>query len=191
MKKIVIGLLLLILCVGAVLVFLNREPTFPDQKDLSSPPEATPLIEEIEPIQFTPEELEKYSEVYENPYVLHIRKALNGYLEGTNEGMELPETVIEAHEYEGTSAGLDSFSKDYYKSKFIVYAINDSITGGKMVNIIFQDKPDKLFNVWVYKLAGDTYDLRGFWQNENFDEEKMNEIQKLYENYLNDPERAL
>ena len=149
-------------------------------------------IEKVEELEFTQEQLQKYYEVYENPYVLHLRQALNNYLDGGNEGIDAPEIVIEAGTFDdGSLAGLDSFSKDYYKSKFIVMAINDGLMGGKIINIIFQDKPDKLFNAWVYQLGGGGYDFRGFWENTNFTKEKMEIIHKQYKKYLEDKQHAL
>lgn len=141
--------------------------------------------------ELSPEGLEDYYRVYENPYVLHIRKALNGYLDGTNVGLDDPELVIESQEIAGATAGLSSFDKSYYESKFIVYTISDSIAGGKQVNIIFQDKPDKVFAAWVYQLGDGTYDLRAFWENINFTEEDIASIQDSYKTFLEDKEHAL
>jgi len=207
-KKIILiisGLILL----GAIFIAFKNENFFLNTAKPSSPQLTTTPIasrsaeEEIEELEFTREQLEGYYEVYKNPYVLHIRKALNAYLNGTNEGISFPESVINAQVLEETSldsgaesadltpAGLDSFSKDYYRSKFIVFAINDGIMGGKIINIIFQDKPDKLFNAWIYQRAGGDYDLRGFWQNMTFTGEKMEKTVKLYKRYLEDKEHAL
>ena len=146
----------------------------------------------IEPLEFTEEQLESYYSSYSNPYVVHVRKALDGYLDGSNFGMDSPESVIEPDiEMEGAVYGLASFDNEYYMSKFMVYAINNSIVGGKEISIIFQDKPDKLFTAWVYEFEGEGYDLRGFWQNLSYDEEKMVEIQQLYKNQLADKEHAI
>lgn len=163
----------------------------PKQIPISStqPTPSPSPTEEVEELQFTKEELESYYAVYKNPFVLHIRKAFDSYLLGTNEGIS--EIAIKADKMEEGISGLDSFSKDYYKSKFIVFAINDGLFGGKIVNIVFQDKPDKLFNVWVYKVTDGSYELRGFWQNENFTEEEMQKIRKQYKVYLQDKEHAL
>lgn len=154
-----------------------------------SPAEGAPTVAPtvtVEPIVFTKEQLEQYYPVYKNPYVIHIRKVLNGYIDGSNIGMESPEDVIEKGELNGAIVGLSAFDKKYYESKFIVYMINDSVAGGKQVSIIFQDKPDKLFDVWVYKLSTGDYDLRAFWQDPKYPEEKMREIQIQYETLLND-----
>lgn len=150
----------------------------------------TPTEKEIQELRFTQEQLKSYYSSYNNPFVLHIRKALDNYLAGNSEGTEPLAIKIDKAE-DGTIGGLDSFSKDYYKSKFIVFGINDSIVGGKEISIIFQDKQDKLFNVWIYKLADDSYELRGFWQNKNFPEKEMEKIQKQYKKFLEDKAHAI
>lgn len=152
-------------------------------------PTVAPTGQEIKEIHFTEEELKNYYSSYENPFILHIRKALNGYLAGTNEGID--GGIVPYTSESGTVGGLDSFSKDYYKSKFIVFAINNGVMGGWIINIVFQDKPDKLFNVWVYKLNEDNYVFRGFWQNNEFTDEEMEKIQKEYKIYLDDKQHAL
>ena len=191
-------ILLLILLFGSILlikqIVINKpiENTGLDVKSPTTDIASTPPASGIEELKFTEEELKWYYSSYKNPYVLHIRKALNGYLSGTNEGMDTPDLVIKADTSDdGTVGGLSSFGNDYYKSKFIVFAINDSVTGGKTINIVFQDKPDKLFNAWVYKLADGTYDLRGFWQNKEFTPEKMKDINIQFREYMEDKEHAL
>lgn len=90
---------------------------------LTISPTAIPTSEEVQEVRFTEEQLKSYYSLYENPFVLHIRKALNNYLAGTNEGINTLAIKVDKAE-DGTIDGLDSFSKDYYKSKFIVFAIN-------------------------------------------------------------------
>lgn len=123
--------------------------------------------QEYVPFETTEENLQRYYDVYKLFSVLHLRKALNGYLSGTNEGIETPEAAITKKEdEEGNLSGLDAFDKAYYKSKFIVYDIKDFFGDGDQVTIIFQDKPDKFFQAWVYWNEENPgyYDLRGFWQ---------------------------
>ena len=153
-------------------------------------PTIVPTEEGIQEIHFTEEQLKSYYSSYKNPFVLHIRKALDNYLAGTNESINLLAIKVDKAE-DGTIGGLDSFSKDYYKSKFIVFAINNNDFGGKTINIVFQDKPDKLFNAWIYQITDGYYELRGFWQNKTFTEKEMINIQKEYKIYLNDKQHAL
>lgn len=165
-----------------------------------SPPKRTPVAEDVAPvvqnqiaeeITFTEEQLKSYYAVYSDPFVIHIRKALNGYLTGTNEGMEIPDAVIEKHDMtSGSPAGLAAFERDYYQSKFVVMAIEDALMGGKTATIIFQDKPDRVFTAWVYKLGDEQYDLRGFWENETATE-SLDEQRKALGKYIFDKEHSL
>lgn len=150
--------------------------------DWQIPPEST----KVEPIVFTKDQLEDYYQTTKDPYVLHIRKVLNGYLDGTNVGMDSPELVIETHKIGDYTGGLASFDKNYYKSKFIVFSINDSIVGGVEISIIFQDKPDQIFTVWVYKLADGRYDIRSIRDNPKFTSDVMKKIQIQYKTILED-----
>ncbi len=108
----------------------------------------------------------EYLAVYDDPFVKHLRTALDGYLSGTNEGMLAPGTTASATSVDGElTAGLDSFSKAYYRSKFVVVALNPFVMGGKEIGIIFQDRPDKVFSAWVYgPLKTGGYDLKLFWE---------------------------
>jgi hypothetical protein len=124
------------------------------------PPEVMSAIKEMEstqPPRIRGDETEE--EVYNNPYIKHIRVALNGYLDGSNLGTEesFPLGITE-------NCGLDKFDRSYYKSKFIVFNAEDSKYGGLQTWIVFVDKPDALFWTWVYNLGWDnkTYSLRGF-----------------------------
>ena len=189
MKKI-----LLLSCglIVAFLLFSNLFPTKIQEKQNILPTEAslTPTSSNAvnDPNQ---NDLEQYYKVYDNPFVKHIRVALDGYLEGTNKGVDDPETAITTSEVNGAKAGLASFDKSYYRSKFIVYSINDNIAGGKEINIIFQDKPDKIFWVWIYQIANSKYDLRGFAENNKFSSEEIDRIVLEYKTLIEDREHSI
>lgn len=100
-------------------------------------------------------------ELYNNPYIKHIRTAFNGYLDGTNTGVE--EGTIGKNELDnGLKCGLDNFSRDYFKSEFTVIKTEKNDYGGIVSYIAFLNNPDKVFWTWVYPYAGDDYTLRGF-----------------------------
>ncbi|MEI8361589.1 MAG: hypothetical protein WCG01_05645, partial [bacterium] len=104
--------------------------------------------------------------LFNDPYVIHIRKALNGYLAGTNIGLADPKNVIAKRSDGKLVYGLSAFSKVYYKSKYFVWQIDKYVKGGKDVTIIFQDKPDRIFHAWIdYTTNNNQYVLRGFWEN--------------------------
>ncbi len=75
------------------------------------------------------------------------------------------------------NSGLINYPSDYYKSKFVVINSKKSLAGGIELNILFVEKPDKVFWVWLYKQADGTYDMRGFQENTIYTEDTIKEIQ--------------
>jgi len=166
----------------------NKEETLQG----SAGQETEKITQEVKPAEFTQEQLEKYYETYEDPYVKHIRVALNGYLDGTMEGIGSVDTVVkEKTNADGSVSGLDAYSKDYYKSKFVVVLSSPSVAGGKEINIIFQDKPDKIFWTWVYAKESDVYELRGFSENIGIQGDKLRDTLIIYKNVIEDKEHSL
>lgn len=152
----------------------------------------TPLKQtELNPLIIEPKDLEGYYRVYKNPFVLYLRKALNAYLANDSDEVNISMAAVQKESSEGIISGLDSFNKDYYKGKFIVLTINDGLGGGKDMQIIFQDKPDRIFYAWVYQLADGNYELRGFNSKESSDKKGMEKIIDYYKPYLLDKEHAL
>ncbi|EKD86860.1 MAG: hypothetical protein ACD_37C00121G0004 [uncultured bacterium] len=162
----------------------------------STPPssitEKTPIeLKEIKTSDLNQKELEEYYQVYKKPYVQYLRKALNAYLANDSSDISISIAAVKEDRREGIITGLDAFDKSYYKSKFVVVTINDNIGGGKDIQIMFQDKPDRIFYAWVYELADGTYELRGFNSKEYFDPETMKEVSEAYKQFLLDKEHAL
>ena len=110
--------------------------------------------------QFTGKETT--AEVYNNPFIQHIRVGLNNYLLGNNKGVE-DVLAMEASDFD-PDCGLGKFDKSYYQSKFVIFDAIDGKMGGVEADIAFIDKPDKLFTVFVYKIGSNTdvYSIRGF-----------------------------
>ena len=97
-----------------------------------------------------------------DPFVVHIRRVIDNFNAGKNEGFSFVE--------------LDPY-KDYFQSKFVLMEINDNASGGgKDMVIIFVDKPDKVFYVWVYDEAGGRLDLRAFHPLEDVSPEQAQEM---------------
>lgn len=92
------------------------------------------------------DDLIRYYQVYQDPYVLYLRRVLNAYVKGVSAAEE-------------TSA-FDHFDPAYFRSRFMVGSINKNIFGGKDLIIVFQDYPYSLFYAWIYK--GEAYKLRLF-----------------------------
>ncbi|MEI6280966.1 MAG: hypothetical protein WCP17_03145 [bacterium] len=130
-----------------------------------------------------------FDQIYESPYIHHIRVALNGYLDGTNKGVEgsafTNETDIDM------KCGLKNFDKDIYKGKFVVVKALDNDYGGIQADIVFVDNPKTVFWVWIYQYGtwvdSDTkareYVMRAFCEEDIKDEYKST-IQKIMDTML-------
>jgi len=112
----------------------------------------------------------------ENPYfnnseALFLRNQLNEYLKSPNSK---------------TTNGISDYDSDYYTSPFIVYEENNSLAGGKQLEIIFVNKPDKMFTALVYKLSTGDYELKGFGQNTKVTTAGLQNIRTEYKKYFED-----
>ena len=121
----------------------------------------------------TSKEIGKYYKIYQDPYVVNLRQSLNNYVTNSN-GIN----------------DLVSYDSSYYKSKFIVMTINNNIGGGKDIQIIFQDKPDRVFSAWVYKLATGDYELRSF-NSKDYDKQTLNKIINSYNSLILDKNHSI
>lgn len=142
------------------------------------------------------QQLQQYYALYENPYVLHLREILDVYLDGDlneeSEGIDDYEVVVEKGKRDdGNLTGLDSFDEDYYESKFVVILMVTTKEEGKVITIIFQEKPDKLFNAGVIETDEDEYELYGFWENIGLSDEQMTTLKEKYKELITDEEHAI
>jgi hypothetical protein len=104
-----------------------------------------------------------YYAVYQNPFVIGLRKELDGYL-ALQQG--------KASKWHGQGkpdprmmefADLEKVDSKYLSSRFTVYKLeNEPLAGGKWVSILFIDKPDRIFKAWMYLTGDGVYELRGF-----------------------------
>src|SRR3989344_1299322 len=170
-RSVIIGLLLASL--GAYIVYNSSKP------DSRATDSTSTQVDPFEELVITGDDLSEYYSAYENPLVIAIRTSLNNYLIGKTIG--LTDVAIEAYADENaTVGGLDSFSKDYYRSKFIVLDHNrDADNGGEVVSIIFQDKPDKQFNIWMY-VRPDGIEMRSIYQNSTFNEATLTKQERQF-----------
>jgi hypothetical protein len=142
-------------------------------------------------------ELQQYYDTYKKPYVVQVRSALDAYLAHDSSKACILKTAVTSRTDGNIITGLDSFNKDYYKSKFIVVNINESkiIDKAKDIQIMFQDKPDRIF----YALVGldpdrpnsTEYCLMGFNSKENMDQEFLQNSIEFYKPLFFDKEHAL
>jgi hypothetical protein len=107
-----------------------------------------------------------------DPFVKQIRSDLDAFL--AKESDEFAPLIIDAHLY-----------KDYYHGKFKVMDIQPAQFGGKEIEIVFIDKPDKIFWTWVYCVDSDEYQLRAI-SDQNYTSEFMELIRRKYRDYLSD-----
>ena len=92
--------------------------------------------------KFTREQLAQYYLVYRNADVKYLRTLFDAYLDdsgGSDEERQL----------------LQKWDKAYFRSKFIVMSRENNTFGGTLIQILFQDRPDKVFIAWVYPEGAD------------------------------------
>lgn len=100
-------------------------------------------------------------EVYQDPYIKHLRLALDEYLSGSRRGIE--DEAVEAATWQSEEeCGLARFDKAYYRSKFFIYSTEAGKYGGRIADIVFVDKPDTLFEALIYRYDTGEYVLRYF-----------------------------
>jgi curved DNA-binding protein CbpA len=127
---------------------------------------------------FTPEQLKTYYTFYSAPDVQYLRTLFDGYLAGAS-----------GHEREFNL--LKQWSPDYYRSKFIVISRYRAVMGGTEIDVIFQQKPDKVFYAWVYPVAGQSLELRSFQPSNAFAKADMSQVGVAYKSLLEDKDHAM
>lgn len=110
---------------------------------------ATECNTNIKEIVISKEGLKTYKHTYTSPDVQYLREAFDSYLSG-----KMGSGASSEKEYEP----LKKYELAYYKSKFIVLAINQDAIGQWVIDILFQDRPDKVFTAVTY----DGFELREF-----------------------------
>jgi tetratricopeptide (TPR) repeat protein len=159
----------------------------PDQTGNAPPQPQAPAQDKPKPqvsripegeAHFTLDQLKQYYNVYNMPDVHYLRTLFNAYLNGT--GATKEETAL-----------LKKWDKSYYRSKFMVTSRNIHPFGGTTIQFMFQDRPDKVFDAWVYP-AGSTLrpELRALDQSD-FTAEDVRRIQVRYKQCLEDKVHAM
>jgi hypothetical protein len=137
------------------------------------------------------EDIKAYLKTLGRPYIKELRKTLDNYNEGKiseNDIINSDLIVNPEASGSGTRCGLKSFNPDYFKSKFMVSWVDSGLGGGLIVDIIFLNKPDKVFSVWVYETSSG-WELRSFCENKEFTPKDIDEIwMKPYHQYHLKPE---
>jgi len=137
------------------------------------------------PIELSAEELKDYQALLREPEVLFLRKTFDRFAKGDVQGINpiALNGIQEKH-----TDGLRHFDAAYFKSKFMLVQIAPFLGGGRVLSVVFVDKPDRMFDCWVFKTRDSGYDLRAFTQDTTF---QPREIQIIYRNFLKDPKLRL
>lgn len=125
-----------------VSLFVFIKPPQNTQKTPQLSPSPSKSTNSLEPVNFV--------HLYQDPAVIHLRKALNNYLSGSSEGIVAHGATTGNSIMGGHQLGLGSFDRDYYKSEFMVVNFERK-TGSEftMIDIIFVDKPDRNFRTMI------------------------------------------
>jgi len=127
---------------------------------------------------FTPQQLQQYYNVYKLPDVKFLRTLFNAYLGGTG----------------GTKAEialLKEWDKNYYHSKVMVTSRDIHPFGGTSVQFMFEDRPDKVFDAWIYPAGSSRkLELRALDQAD-FSAEDIRRIKIRYKKSLEDKVHAM
>lgn len=131
--------------------------------------------------------LQEYYSLYENPSVLAVRSYLDRYLKNDLKDWGAANVAIQGIQKDKTD-GLANFDKSYYQSKFFVVEVEPFVGGGQTVSVIFQDKPDKMFDVWMYHLSKGEFEMRAFTWDKSI---SAKDIPVVYKNFIADKTHAL
>jgi hypothetical protein len=131
--------------------------------------------------------LEDYYAFYQQPVVLAVRSDLDRYLKNEGKDWGGGSGVIQGLQKD-KSDGLANFDKKYYQSKFFVVEIEPFMGGGETVSLVFQDRPDKMFDVWMYHLKEGDYEMRAFVWDKSV---SAKEIATKYKYFIEDKVHAL
>jgi len=148
-------------------------------------------LSEVKTSEVNTKELEEYYQTYKNPFVIYLREVLNAYLNNDITKVNITTNALKKTSDENFIRGLEAFDKEYYKSKFVVLTFTEHKAKGVELRIMFQDKPDRIFDAWIYRFADGDFELRGFASDENYDPVKIKELNNTYKQFLLDKKHAI
>jgi hypothetical protein len=179
-KRIALFIVFLVFAVAIIVLIHEPQTGAVHQADVQSPI----TTHKRSPVEnATPKDLNRYYAVYRNRDVIYLRSLFNEYLAG-----KLGQTDQNDRAAEFTL--LDQWNYSYYKSKFIVLTFNKAAMGGSSFSILFQDSPNRVFNVWVYTTSDGTPELRSF-ESAGKTEQEMAKIRDFLGQSLDDKEHAM
>lgn len=114
---------------------------------------------------FTPplqDELDYSKEISKDASVKYLRTAINAYLEGTYTQGSHAGLMDGVHSPDSAYNELRQMDESYLRSKFLVLETDIAVGGGESIAVLFKDKPDTVFYVWVYEYIKEDGSHRGF-----------------------------
>lgn len=142
-------------------------------------------VDDIVPAEFTKDDIASLASTGKAPFVINFRQALNDYYKGKAESPYFERSALIA-----VGDNLTTFDKSYYKSKFFILKVNtDYPVGGVFMDILFRNKPDKVFTVWMFETEG-IFKLRMFEQNLDYSASEIKGTLKMFENVFKREELA-
>lgn len=132
-------------------------------------------LDELEEFEFSENDFKQLAETGKADFVINLRKAFNDFINGKAESPYFEKSALNA-----VGDNLNSFNKNYFKSKFIVLSVNqDYPVGGVFLDIIFRDMPDKVFTAWMFETEN-IFKLRIIEQNLDYTSSEIKATLKLF-----------
>ncbi|MDT3739017.1 MAG: hypothetical protein RO257_05890 [Candidatus Kapabacteria bacterium] len=132
-------------------------------------------VDKIESAEFTDDEINQIKETGEAVFVINLRNAFTDYLKG-----KMSSEYFEPSAVKSSGDNLTTFDKSYFKSKFFVLKVDQGFAvGGVLMDILFKDKPDKVFSVWMFETEN-IYKLRMIEHNNDYSSEDIKTTQRLF-----------
>lgn len=146
----------------------------------------------------TKDEIDLEKKVSQNKFVRYLRKSIDAFLNQSYISCEedcLANELLGPHYQDSAydfKLGPAFQDTDYIKGRFILLEASGSIGGGMGLFILFKERPDKIFEAWVYGHDdSDKYDLRMFKEHELKEGQSMSEIQKAVINQICNQETGI
>ncbi|MCX6717295.1 MAG: hypothetical protein NTU76_01295 [Candidatus Taylorbacteria bacterium] len=145
------------------------------------------LCRSLSPQNPLPNELKFKTQIKRDPFIKHLRKVLDAFLNGKTISCQGSSCYSNDIAYYIESSEIDA---EYLKGQFIVLQTDIAPGGGESIIILFKDKPDQVFYVWVYGgKIGEDYDVRGFNEfgklsNKRLSDSDIQDAQKTFVNQI-------
>lgn len=134
-------------------------------------------VDDIIPAEFSDEDVKRVKQSGQAPFVINLRKGFNDFFNRKSNSKFIEKSAMTA-----IGDNMNTYDIQYFKSKFHILTINDDYKGGGVfLDILFKDKPDKVFTVWMFE-TDNVYKIRMFQQNLDYSASEIKATLKLFEN---------